>query len=336
MLRTTAVEASTQRVLRSMQASARHGTDLVRQLMAFARGGAAERAELTLPPLVADVGELLAPALPRSIEATTECAPDLPAVLADGTQLKQILFNLCINARDAMPNGGNLKLTAAHATAAELGPHNATGPHVRLSVADTGTGMPPEVLTKIFEPFFTTKEAGKGTGLGLATVRNLVQKHDGVIAVESTVGVGTTFHIYLPVPPPRAPADPACRCEACAPSGHGELIVVVDDNEAMRTTLCSSLEQAGYRTHPLADGGAALEWFQLHRSEAAVTLVDLVMPGIDGSALLGVLPALDPVVRIVALRHTDDPPAPGTAHHLTKPVQPEALLQLVRRLIDGT
>src|SRR5262249_45193356 len=152
LLRSSAADASTQRVLRSMLASARHGTDLVRQLLAFARGGAAERAELTLAALVADVRELLAPALSRQIEMTIDCAPYLPSVLADGTQLKQILLNLCLNARDAMPNGGHLTLAVAHATAAELAPHDLAGPHVRLSVTDTGTGMTPEVRAKIFEP----------------------------------------------------------------------------------------------------------------------------------------------------------------------------------------
>ncbi len=199
-----------QRVLRTMEASARHGADLVRQLLAFARGGEIQKAETSLARLVSDVCGLLERALPPEVELVTEAEPNLPKVMADGTQLKQVLLNLAFNARDAMPAGGRISLGAAMVAAEDLPrlePPLAAVPHIRLTIADTGTGIRAEILPHIFEPFFTTKEVGKGTGIGLSTVRSIVQQHSGAITVASEVGAGTTFTLYLPAL--RVPAAPA-------------------------------------------------------------------------------------------------------------------------------
>ncbi|HND61344.1 MAG TPA: PAS domain S-box protein [Opitutaceae bacterium] len=192
---------SAQRVLNTMEASARHGADLVRQLLAFARGGEIQRIETSVGRLVSDVCGLLERALPEGVELSADPDPQLPKIMADGTQLKQVLLNLAFNARDAMPGGGRITLGAAMVEAAHIqrvDPPLEAIPHVRISIADTGTGIRPEVLPHIFEPFFTTKEVGKGTGIGLSTVRSIVQQHNGAIVVSSELGVGTTFAIYLP------------------------------------------------------------------------------------------------------------------------------------------
>lgn len=205
------------RVFRAIESSTQHGTSLVRQLLAFARGGEVERVELRPGPLLLDTRNLIAQVLPRSIEVRIAGALEVGPVLADGTQLKQVLLNLAINARDAMPHGGCITLAIADVLVDEAmarrGSDGRTGPHVCFSVADTGTGIPPDLIEKIFDPFFTTKEAGKGTGLGLSTVRGIVKSHDGFLVVESEVERGTTFRIYLPARREQAPA----AGEAAAP-----------------------------------------------------------------------------------------------------------------------
>jgi len=189
-------------VLENMERSAQHGVSLVRQLLTFARGEEGERGQIEVAPLIVEVHKLLRQSLPNNIQLSIDCAKDLSPIQADSTQIKQLLLNLGINARDAMPTGGQIQIQAENRTVDEtlalLHPGAQTGPHVVISVTDSGTGIPPAVLEKIFDPFFTTKAIGKGTGLGLSTALGIVKSHGGFLNVESEVGQGTTFHLYFP------------------------------------------------------------------------------------------------------------------------------------------
>jgi two-component system cell cycle sensor histidine kinase/response regulator CckA len=189
-------------ILENMQRSAQHGTSLVRQLLTFARGGEVERTRVKPQLLVDEVRKLLRQNLPSDVTSDLACSADAPTITADSTQLKQVLLNLCLNARDAMPKGGQLTVRATRVDVAkaeaDLHPGASPGVHLGISVADTGTGIPPALLEKIFDPFFTTKPVGKGTGLGLSAVAGIVRGHGGFITVESELGRGTTFHIYFP------------------------------------------------------------------------------------------------------------------------------------------
>jgi CheY-like chemotaxis protein len=225
-------------------------------------------------------------------------------ILGDATQLHQALMNLCVNARDAMPEGGRLTIAAGNITLdesfAQMTPGAAPGPYVRLRVTDTGTGIAPEHLDKIFEPFFTTKAAGQGTGLGLSTVLGIARSHGGFVCVKSEVGIGTCFELYLP-------ATPAARENAEAaegaklPRAEGELILLVDDEKAVRDVMRRVLEGYGYRVLTAVEGADAVGLYVQHRAEIAVVVTDMIMPGMDGPSLVRVLRHIEPAVRIVGI-----------------------------------
>jgi PAS domain S-box-containing protein len=213
LLKMVAVDDGTKRIVNSIEASAQHGAALVKQLLGFARGTEGERIQVQPKRMLSEVGTLLRQAIPPRIKVNVDIKGEPPAVLADSTQLKQLLLNLCFNARDATPGEGTLTLGTEVASLTEdqarAMPEGRAGTFLHLSVADTGSGIPPEILDRIFDPFFTTKEVGKGTGLGLSMVRGIIKGHEGFLHVESTVGVGTTFHLYLPYPEPgRGTATP--------------------------------------------------------------------------------------------------------------------------------
>lgn len=324
------------RVLNSMERSAHHGANLVRQLLAFARGEEIQRVETRLGPLIDDVRNLLSRTLPRGVSIQSACEPDIGPVLADGTQLKQVLLNLCINARDAMSGSGRIDLVAARATSEELrlhAPQAASRPHLRISVSDTGMGIPPALLTRLFDPFFTTKGTGKGTGLGLSTVRGIIQKHEGVIEVESEVGRGTTFHVFLPELSKRTPASSglASAEPESNPHGHGELVLIVDRETGNLGGRCRDIEQFGYRTTQVGGLISALDWLQQNRGQAAAALVNADGADVDVSDFLEAVSVLDPEIRIATLGGDAPPHEPG----LTKDLSLSALLLLLQRLLAG-
>jgi signal transduction histidine kinase len=209
LLRLTVSDKSQLEILENIESSAQHGTALVRQLMTFARGGEGQHSDVSVPPIVEDVRKLLQQSLPREIKIETVCARDLWPIRSDPTQIKQLLLNLCFNARDAMPSGGRLGIRVENTTVGEamaaMHPGAQPGPHLLMAVSDSGTGIPAEILERIFDPFFTTKEVGKGTGLGLSTVAGIVKSHGGFLKVESEVGRGTEFQLFLPAMPDAAP-----------------------------------------------------------------------------------------------------------------------------------
>lgn len=327
------------KLLDTIESSAQHGAALIRQLLAFARGADGQRAELQVRHLIGDLEKLLRPTLPRTIEFRVRFDEQPWPIMADATQFNQVMINLCVNARDAMPNGGrieigtrNERLSEAHLLGhAECKP----GPFLHIIVTDTGTGIPDDVLEKIFDPFFTTKEAGKGTGLGLSTVRGILKGHGGFINVESTVGKGTTFHLFFPaVPESVERAEAASRLRSTV--GQGEGIVVVDDDHAVRSVIQTVLENKGYRVFPCADGRSALALCRNRRKEVDVVVAELSLPWQREETFVAALKAQDPHIKIIGmsgLLSEGKAREPHVNEVLPKPITAEVLLTAVQRVL---
>ena len=330
-----------QRLLDTMEKSAARCVALVRQLLAFARGASGQHQLLQARHILRELQELAEMTFPKLIRVNVDLPAGLWPILANATQIHQVFLNLCVNARDAMPQGGVLSLAAANCTldvtAATHIPEGRPGHFLAVVVRDTGTGIPPEVLPRIWEPFFTTKALGVGTGLGLSTVRGILRQHDAFVTVETSAAHGTTFTVYLPA------ADEAPDGETRAPMavptpGQGELILVVDDEAPVRQIATDTLQAHGYRTLTAADGAEAIATFAQHQAEVRLLLTDLQMPVLGGEALLAVIHRLQPLLPVVVmsgLEAASNPAdaAPGPAF-LAKPFRAETLLALVRLTLD--
>ncbi len=284
-LDSTAPDDPRQGDLRQIVHAAQRGAGLTRQLLAFSRPAAPERQALNPADLLQEVFRLLRPTIPSTIAITVTPVVDSWVVEADAAQIQQVLVNLVVNARDALPNGGqivvasaNVLLDAAQAQQLDV----ATGRYVRLSVTDDGVGMDEQTVGRIFEPFFTTKAHGKGTGLGLAITHGIVRGHGGVIDVTSRLGQGTMVAIYLPAGAGSARVSETGTADVMR--GQGELILMVDDEPAVRQLGRRILERYGYRTLIAEDGRSAVEVFRAHAAEVAAVVLDLTMPGMDGRA----------------------------------------------------
>jgi PAS domain S-box-containing protein len=329
--------ADSAHILDMVRTTAQRGADMVKQVLMFVRGGASEMEPTCVDRLAHEVRRLMSETLPCTIQVSAQVAKDLPPVLGDPTQLHQLLVNLCVNARDAMPDGGELRLqldeVALDESKAKENLGIKPGRFVRLVVADTGMGMTPEIRAKIFEPFFTTKEVGKGTGLGLSTVAAIVRSHGGFLEVESKVGRGTQFLIYLPVCEPLGAREEAPKDEL--PPGQGELIIVADDEHSVREITRLTLEVHNYRVMLANNGAEALSAFIQHREETALVITDIMMPMMNGRALIHALRQFDPQLPIVAFSAADrSNPLVGTLDeegvpHLRKPATPHQLLTAV-------
>ena len=261
------------------------GSNIVRQVLSFARGQEGERVPVVVKHVVREVGDILRETLPRSIALREEIPSDLWSVLGDPTQLHQVLMNLTVNARDAMPNGGSLALTAENVELdhhfAQMEPEAHPGRYVSISVADTGTGIAPGHMERIFDPFFTTKPHGEGTGLGLSTTLGIIRAHGGFINVYSEPGRGSRFTVYLPALKAES-AESAPEDTLGLPIGKGELILVVDDEAGIRTMTSQALAAFGYRSIVAEDGTAAVSLFAQRKDEVSVVLMDMMMPFMDG------------------------------------------------------
>src|SRR5581483_3743019 len=250
-------DESSRRMLSLLQANAERGGEMVRQVLSFARGVEGAHALLQPAHLIKEIVKILRETLPKNIEIRADLPADLWAVTGDATQIHQVLMNLCVNARDAMPDGGQVRVGAENVTLDEqytrmnLDAH--PGRYVLMTVADTGSGIPPEIINRIFDPFFTTKEQGKGTGLGLATVIGIVKSHGGFVNVYSEVGNGTKFSVYLPAGESGEAASPGAERQEL-PFGNGQLILVVDDESAIREITRETLEAFNYRVLTAGDG----------------------------------------------------------------------------------
>jgi len=296
-------DEDSQKMLSIIESSAERGAGIVKQVLTFARGVEGERVLLQLKHLMSELAKVMAQTFPRNIDIQTHFPPDLWTVSGDATQLHQVLLNLCVNARDAMPKGGSITLSAENVDIdqhfASMNPGAQFGPHVVLRSKDTGSGMTPEVMEKIFDPFFTTKEVGKGTGLGLATVIGIVKSHGGFLTVQSELGVGTTFSVFLPASQD-AEVSAEKKQEAPLTGGNGELVLVVDDEPPIREALVRTLMANGYRAYTAEDGSDGLALYHQRRNEIDVVLTDIAMGQMDGVTLVRSLRKLDPNVRVIA------------------------------------
>lgn len=323
--------------------SARRGSDLVRQVLNFARGVEGAKVSIDVAALVEDLARVARDTFPKNIEFRTTVEPDLDDLVGDPTQIHQILLNLCVNARDAMPDGGlihvraeNIDVDANYPAATGEG---VAGPHVRLTVADTGAGIPGEALAQIFDPFFTTKELGQGTGLGLSTVQSIARSHGGFVHVYSEPGGGSTFHVCLPVGAAAELVEGRPGDGEELPRGHGETILVVDDEAAIRTVTRQTLESFGYRVLTAVDGADAVGLFAEVRKEVDAVLVDVMMPIMDGPATIRALRRLKPEVPIVACsglgsnRLVGRVTEAGVQRFLEKPFKAATLLRVVHEVL---
>jgi PAS domain S-box-containing protein len=345
LLKGKSTDPESRSMLEVIQASAQRGAELVKQVLYFARGTPGRREDFTLGPLLNEIGKLLKQTFPKSIEVRVAIPKNVWLVSGDPVQLHQVLMNLCVNARDAMPEGGKLTITADNAMLdmndARIHPDAKPGPYVRLQVVDTGTGIPADILDKIFDPFFTTKELGKGTGLGLSTALGIVKSHGGFINAYSEAGKGTSFSVYLPARE-SAQTRQAVEQHRDLPVGHGELILVVDDEASIRAIAKTTLEARGYRVITGEDGAEAVALFRQHRDKIQLVLTDMMMPKMDGRATIRALQELDPQVRIIAASgltaHSQAGPQPGNGVRavLAKPFTAEKLVETVHQVMSDT
>lgn len=292
------------RMLDTLEQSARRGAGMVKQVLAFARGVEGERSILQVKHIVEEVEKIVTETFNRSIQILSSVPRNLWTIHGDATQLYQVLMNLCVNARDAMPLGGTLRIealnTAIDEQYARMNIEATPGPYVVLTVTDSGTGIPPAIIDKIFEPFYTTKEPGKGTGLGLSTVVGIVKGHGGFVNVYSEPGKGSQFKVYLPAA--ETSEHPVERVqEEAPPPGDGRLILVVDDELGIRDITRSTLEFCGYRVLTASDGTEALALYARHGQEIRAVVTDMMMPYMDGPTTIRALRNLNPDVRIVAM-----------------------------------
>jgi PAS domain S-box-containing protein len=321
------------------QASDR-ATSLVRQLLAFSRRQPMERRPIQLNDTIANLLRMLRRVIGEHVELEFAPGGDVPTILADAGQIEQVLLNLCVNARDAMPGGGRITIATGRERIGrefcEQRPWAHPGEFVVVQVADTGPGIPPEVLEHIFEPFFTTKEVGKGTGLGLATVYGIVKQHDGMIDVSGGATGGTSFRIFFPATPAAAPGDEPAGPPGTASAGH-ETILLAEDEELVRTLALRVLEQGGYRVVVAKDGAEAIALVESRGAEIDLALLDVVMPKANGLQVRARIRAIQPGMAVLfcsgySRQMLPDSlvPADEGIELLVKPYAPRLLLDRVR------
>jgi PAS domain S-box-containing protein len=331
------------RILNVIENSAKRGADLVRQVLAFTRGLDGERINMCLGPMIDELGGIIRHTFPRNILIETKVADALWLVPGQPTQVHQILLNLAINARDAMPGGGKLTVEVGNHLIGDQGvPLNMNapaGPYILIEVTDTGQGMSPEVINRVFEMFFTTKKDGKGTGIGLATVDAIVKRHGGFQTVTSKIDCGSTFRIYLPALNQTTTAAGLRPRARPIPAGHGELVLIVDDESSIRDISRQILEAYGYRVLTASNGSKAVELITEHVREVAVMITDLMMPVLDGADTIEAVRKLDPRLRIIASSGANSgdlfirAQAAGVSCFLMKPYTAETLLELLHAVL---
>ncbi|MDB6175714.1 MAG: hybrid sensor histidine kinase/response regulator [Chthoniobacteraceae bacterium] len=368
MLRDALHGAREQRMIATIEASAQRGADIVKQILTFSRGVQGKRAALNLSSVIEEMVKMAKETFPKDIRIETVLGAHLPTVIADATQLHQVLLNLCVNARDAMPHGGTLKITATGSAVLDgkFRTEARHGDYVLLEVSDTGTGIAADILDKIFEPFFTTKTGGAnagtdgigtegsgsgateksqqapatsgGTGLGLSTTAAIIRSHDGFISVSSTVNSGSCFKIYLPAAPAvGSPAAPAAALTARY--GRGELVLVIDDDVSIQTMARTVIELHGYRTITASNSGDGLALYKSHRTEIVAVLTDVSASFPDGLKLVRGLLAQDESLKIVVFTdHADAAPLPDfdfgkISATLPKPYTADALLKTLASVL---
>jgi PAS domain S-box-containing protein len=333
-----------QSILETIEASAKRGANIVRQVLSFARGLEGQRIEVQPQLLLDELESIIKDTFPKDIRLHFTTPKGTWTILGDPTQIHQVLLNLCVNARDAMPHGGQLTMSIENCVLDEqyvaMNPQVKAGRYVKLGVADTGLGIPPPLINKIFEPFFTTKEIHKGTGLGLSTVMAIVKSHGGNINVYSEPRKGTIFNVYFPAMETSSEARKEQSEQANLPRGNGEMILVIDDEDSILTITNQTLQAYGYRVLTATDGADAVAIYLQHRNEIAVVLTDMMMPIMDGPATIHALLRINPALKIIAASGLNTngsaakASAEGVKHFLAKPYTAGTLLKTMRLILD--
>ena len=342
LLKDSAEDSQAKMILDTIETSAKRGSDIVRQVLSFARGMQGERIEVQIKHLLNDLESIIKNTFPKDIRLHFYAPNDIWTVLGDPTQIHQILLNLCVNARDAMPNGGTLAIAVENCQLDEqyvaMNPEAKAGRYVNIKVNDSGTGIPQNILDKIFEPFFTTKDLSKGTGLGLSTVSAIVKSHHGIINVSSEPGKGTTFNIFLPALEMSPNGQKEVTQSLSLPRGNGETILVIDDEASILIITTQTLQAFGYRVLTATDGAEAVAVYAEHKNEIAAVLTDMMMPIMGGAAVIRALTKINPAVKIVA---TSGLTANGclatesvVKHTLIKPYTAGVLLKAMRTILE--
>ena len=305
LLRSSVSDSRGRELLDTIASSSRRGAEMISQILSFARGVEGRRVRVSGKEIISELGAIVRDTFPKTISIETHLEDNLWPVLGDSTQLHQILLNLCVNARDAMPKGGKIYISASNFAIDE---HYAqthlearAGPYICIEVEDTGEGIPKEIIGKIYDPFFTTKEVGKGTGLGLSTVLAITKSHGGFIQSYSEPSKGTGFRVYLPAIPDESalrdtpsPAPAICR-------GNGETVLVIDDEENILEVTRHILGNFGYQVLTASNGTEGISLFRDHRQEIASVITDMTMPGLDGPATIHGILEIDPNAKIIAV-----------------------------------
>jgi two-component system, cell cycle sensor histidine kinase and response regulator CckA len=343
------LDAQNRHLLQMLEDSARRGSDLVKQILTFSRGLAGAPKPIQIETLLAEIALILSSTFPKwinlvfdpPIEAILADHPKYPArwpVMADASQLHQVLMNLCVNARDAMSEAGTLTIAVKNqqlsAADARMNMEAQPGDYVVLTVRDTGVGIPPEYRDRIFEPFFTTKEIGKGTGLGLATAIGIIKAHGGFVVVQSELGQGTEFQIFLPASREAGIVTPS---PGQLPMGQGQRILVVDDERQIRETVRITLESYGYQVTTAQDGMAAIAIYRDQQRTIDAVLIDVMMPAIDGISVIRQMARLNSQVQVIVFSGTASssslPALPQIQAFIPKPYTTEVLLETLQRVL---
>jgi signal transduction histidine kinase/CheY-like chemotaxis protein len=343
LLQERLTDEESQRLLNTIKRSTHRGANLMKQVMSFSKGVEGERIALQVTGIISEIEKIAKETFLRSIEIRTDIPKDLRTISGDATQLHQVVMNLCVNARDAMQEGGILSISAENLLIdedyAHINTEAKTGPYIVITVSDTGTGIPPEIIDRIFEPFFTTKEHGKGTGLGLSTSLGIVKSHGGFITVYSEVGKGTAFKVYLPaITTPETLKVQEHQHEL--PAGHGESILVVDDEDRIREITKKTLETNGYKIIIANDGKEAIALYMQHRELIKAVLMDMMMPVMDGQASIRAIRKINPEVKIITVSGLSEKDrlasvADYTNAFLPKPYTAEKLLKTIHEVLSA-
>jgi PAS domain S-box-containing protein len=329
-------------MVQTLETCARRGAHIVRQVLTFARGVEGVRVLLQPKHLIEEMHRIARETFPRSLHIQTNVCKQPWLINGDATQIQQVLMNLWVNARDAMPQSGTLTAKVENVTVGDeevrLHPKAKRGPYVAISVIDTGTGIAPELMDKIFDPFFTTKPVGQGTGLGLPTVLGIVESHGGFLHVDSEIGKGTTFKIYLPAA--SSEKEESHETEFMSlPRGNGEIVLILDDEPAVRDIASRILSSHGYRTLTACEGNEAIALFEQNRDKVKVIVSDFMMPHMDGPTTIRALRKIDPNLKTIMITglgeesRVAEAKAAGSDLVLSKPFTAEQLLVGLKQLL---
>jgi CheY-like chemotaxis protein len=347
MLRERISDSGDLKILDMLERSASRGAGLVKQILGFAHSNTAEFRPTQVKHLVRDVVSVLEQTLPKSIRIEHHIPSDLWVTLGNPTQIHQVLLNLCVNARDAMPRGGTLRVSAANrqldAEQAAALPGARAGSWVVIDIADTGTGIPEDVLPHIWDPFFTTKGPDRGTGLGLSTVRGIVATHQGFMTLETRPGLGSTFSAYFPATAETS-AVGVRTPNSAAPNGNRELILVVDDDMTICRMVATMLTRHNYSILTAGNGVEAVDVFNAHWRDIALVITDIDMPHLGGAGLARILVAKRPDLRLLIISGLGQSKSAGADFDeasklargvLPKPFTQETLLKTVHEMLNS-